>query len=214
MEKETLGLYVSGHPLDEYMSYIKNTATITSKELIESTEISENGENLKDTINYDGQNAVFCGVLTSSKLLTTKSAKQMMFANIEDMYGSIELVIFPNVYAKYYDILQADNVLKVTGKISIKEDEKPKIIVSTLETITANKKIYIRLPKDKFDMENRVIDYIKNMGNATRGSVPVFIFYDGTNKIKALNRTLWLNVSKETLDVLKTAFGEENVKVK
>ncbi len=205
-----------GHPLDEYAEYIKHTATITSKDLNESMDVLNDIDksDAKDIINYDVKNVVFCGILTHAKLLTTKSAKQMMFANIDDLFGSVELVIFPNVYAKFYDILVTDNILKVTGKVSLKEEEKPKIIVSNVEIITVNKKIYIKLPKDKFDMEKVVIDYIKNMQNDTRGNVPVFIFYEGTNKIKALNRSMWLNTLDSTIDILKTAFGSDNVRVK
>ena len=213
MEKEILGLYVSGHPLDEYASYISKNSTLTSKELNQVAE-DETDEKNDSTVSYDDTTQTFCGILTKKKVLVTKAGKQMMFGELEDMYGSIEVVIFPNIYLKYSDILQKDNILKVTGKINIKEDEKAKILASNIEQITQNKKIYLRLPKDKLDMENRVIEYITNLEGKYKGNVPVYIFYEGTNKMKVLNRNYWLNTANETIEKLNIAFGNENVKVK
>ena len=216
MEKEMLGLYVSGHPLDEYIQYISKNATITSKDLSNTQAEESRGEEYKEENidSLDDTTQIFCGILTKVKLLTTKSNKQMMFAEIEDMYGSIEVVIFPNIYLKFSDMLQKDNILKITGKINIKENEKPKILASNIEQLTIIKKIYIRLPKDKLDLEDRVIKYISNLESEFKGNAAVYIFYEGTNKLKVLNRENWLNTSSETLEKLKIAFGEENVKVK
>ena len=214
MEKEMLGLYVSGHPLDEYSQYILKNSTVTSKDLVVQNEEIIDNEFREEKVSYDETTQVYCGILTKTKILTTKANKQMMFAEIEDMYGSIEAVIFPNVYLRFSDILKKDNILKVTGKINLKENEKAKILISNVEMITVNKKIYIRLPKDKLDLEDRVITFINNLENDFKGNIPVYIFYDGTNKLKLLNKDNWLNLSKETLDRLQIAFGNENVKVK
>ena len=214
MEKEMLGLYVSGHPLDEYSQYILKNSTVTSKDLVVQNEEIIDNEFREEKVSYDETTQVYCGILTKTKILTTKANKQMMFAEIEDMYGSIEAVIFPNVYLRFSDILKKDNILKVTGKINLKENEKAKILISNVEMITVNKKIYIRLPKDKLDLEDRVITFINNLENDFKGNIPVYIFYDGTNKLKLLNKDNWLNLSKETLDRLQIAFGNDNVKVK
>ena len=212
MEKEILGLYVSGHPLDEYAEYIKEKSTVTSKELNENSDISglENESNIK----YDGKNVVVCGILSNLKNLTTKAGQMMMFGNIEDMYGDLEIVVFPNVYAKYHDLLKKENIVKVTGKVSVKEDEKTKILVSNIEILEKEKKIYIKLPKDKFDLENNVIQYITNLDISNRGNIPVYIFYEGTKKLKLLNRNVWLNDKEATIQNLNIAFGSENVKIK
>ncbi|CCY71713.1 dNA polymerase III alpha subunit [Clostridium sp. CAG:921] len=210
MEKETLGLYVSGHPLDEYVNYIKKNSTVTSMELNSVTDESENDEKL----NYEGKNICFCGIISNKKFLMTKSGKQMMFADIEDMYGSVELVFFPNVCERFSNEVINDRLYKVTGKVSLKENEKAKILVQNIEPIKKEQKIYIRLPEDKFDMEYRVIDYIKNLEMDMFGSTPVYIFYAGTNKVKLLNRKVWLKTDEYVIDKLCLAFGKENVKVK
>lgn len=220
MEKEILGLYVSGHPLDEYAEYITKNSTVTSKELnMEDTiDNDEESSSLTSNIDYDSKTVTYCGIITHTKMLTTKNNKQMMFAQIDDMYGSVEAIIFPNVFEKAYSQLSKDNIVKIVGKVSIKENEKTKILVSIVETVKKEilsvKKIYIKLPKDKFELESKVIELIQNMPNNTKGNNPIYIFYDGTNKMKLLNRADWLNVDNETIEKLKLSFGEYNVKVK
>ena len=226
MEKEMIGIYISGHPLDEYKEYIKNTATISSNVLNEQSKESE--ENINNPIDYDGKVVTVCGIITSSKLLTTKSAKQMMFATLEDLYGSIELVIFPTVYQKFSHMLQVDSVVKVIGKVNIKENEKAKILVSFVDEINISKeknkkeiqeksndkKIYIRIPEGKRDMEQVVLDILKSLAKENSGNTKVCLFYEGTNKIKVLNESYMLNNSNNVIEELYISFGKDNVKVK
>ncbi|MEG0872859.1 MAG: DNA polymerase III subunit alpha [Clostridia bacterium] len=169
MEKECLGLYISGHPLDEYANYIKKNTTVTSKELnidyynVEQQDEEELKIAAQEKIDYDGKTVTFCGIISRKKLLTTKSNKQMMFIELEDMYGSIEAVIFAGTLQKFYNILNTESIVKITGKVSLKENEKAKILVTNIEKIEKQKKIYIRLPKDKLDLEVRVVEMITNM---------------------------------------------------
>ena len=213
MEKEMLGLYVSGHPLDEYMDVIKKEATVTSKDL-ENEEQVDDIQELENKTDYDGKVVTVCGILSHRKNLITKSGNQMMFAELEDLYGSLELIIFANVLQNNSSLLQDDNIVKIIGKVSYKENEKTKIIVSQIQLLEKNKKLYIRIPKDKLELEGAVISYIKNIEQTYRGNIPVYIFYDGTKKVKLLNRNLWLNSNEDTLKKLEIAFGAENVRIK
>ncbi len=213
MEKEMLGLYVSGHPLDEYMDVIKKEATVTSKDL-ENEEQVDDIQEMENKTDYDGKVVTVCGILSHRKTLITKSGSQMMFAELEDLYGSLELIIFANVLQNNSALLQDDNIVKIVGKVSYKENEKTKIIVSQIQLLEKNKKLYIRIPKDKLELEGAVISYIKNIEQTYRGNIPVYIFYDGTKKVKLLNRNLWLNSNEDTLKKLEIAFGAENVRIK
>ena len=206
MEKEILGLYISGHPLDEYVDYIKKNSNITSKELNKSIE--------DENIEYDGKNVIYCGILSDTKTLITKAGKMMLFGKVEDMYGSIEIVVFPNTFERFHDILRNESIVKIYGKVSFKEEENPKILVSNIEIIQKEKKIYIKLPKDKFDLEANVITYVTNLESINKGNIPVYIFYEGTKKMKLLNRNIWLNDSEDTIEKLNIAFGSENVRIK
>ena len=224
MEKEMLGLYISGHPLDEYKDYIDKNSTITTIEL-NDVDVSEN--ELEEKPNYDSKVVTICGIFNTGKILITKSGKNMMFGELEDLFGTVELVIFPTTYEKFGNILQDDIVIKVTGKVSIKEDEKTKILVSNIVVVDndtkkeenkinahKNKKIYVRIPKDKIDLEDRVIGYIKDLSKEYPGKCEVYIFYDGTNKMRLLNKDNFLQENELVLEKLELAFGKENVRIK
>ena len=217
MEKEMLGMYVSGHPLDEYKEYIQKNSTVSTIDLNSNEDIDENGKTKKE--DFDNKTVSLCGIITSSKLLNTKSGNQMMFTVLEDMYGSVELVIFPKVFNKFYDLLKTDMVVKVTGKVNIKEGEKPKILVNYIEDISNKKmeekrKVYIRIPKDKLDLEGVVLNVINDIAKENSGNAKVNLFYEGTNKIKVLNDKYSLNLNDDVLNKLSITFGSDNVKVK
>ena len=220
MEKEMLGLYVSGHPLDEYKEYINRNSTVSTIDLENEDEEDD------EKIDYDSKIVTLCGIFTKGRILLTKSGRNMMFANLEDLYGSVELVLFPNIFEQYEKILNDEIVIKVVGKVSMKEDEKTKILVSNIELINKNnkqeskeikstvKKIYVRIPKDKMDLEDRVIGYIKDLSKEYPGNNEVYIFYDGTNKMRLLNKNNFLSDTSLVRDKLELAFGKENVKIK
>lgn len=222
MEKEMLGLYVSGHPLDEYKDYINKNSTVKTIDL-ESDNDEEESSETENKVDYDGKSVVICGIFSPGKKLVTKSGKNMMFGELEDLYGSVELVIFPTIFEKYNNLLFEDSIIKVTGKVSLKEDEKPKILVSGISKIdkTVSKlqvkkiaKIYVRIPKDKLDLEDRVIGYIKDLSKEYKGNSEVYIFYDGTNKMKLLNKMYFLQDNDNVREKLELAFGKENIKIK
>lgn len=210
MEKEVIGMYVSGHPLDEYSEYISKNSTITTKDL-NFDELEENEEKVKVT-NYDLKPVVICGIIQNSRMFYTKNNKQMMFAELADVYGTVELILFPTLFDTLYRLIENDNIVKIKGKVSIKENERTKIIISDITKISKEDKIYIKLPKDKLNLEKNVIDIIDKLSNEYYGTVPVYIFYDGTNKLKLLNRSVWLNGSDLVMEELKSSFGEDNVK--
>ena len=239
MEKEMLGLYISGHPLDEYKEYIKKNATVTTLELNEETESEEEeAESTEPKQSYDEKTVTLCGIFNKGKVLMTKSGKNMMFAGLEDLFGEVELVIFPTTYDRFFRILEDEAILKVTGKVSIKEDEGAKILVQNIVNIDEDikkgqgktqtkepvikkeeqkvglRKIYIRIPKDKLDLEDRVIGYIKDLNKEYPGKNPVYIFYDGTNKMRLLPSNHFLQDNPLVLERLELAFGKENVKIK
>lgn len=222
MEKDILGIYVSGHPLEEYMDYISKNSTVTSRDLNLASEVPEvedysysdtSDESQEKNINYDGKDATFCGIISVAKILYTKNNKQMMFIQIDDLYGSIEAVIFPIVFQKFNKLLLVENIVEIKGKISLKENEKAKILVNDVKQITKTNKIYIKIPRDKFNLESAVVQEIKSLADNSYGNCPVHLFYEGTNKIKMLNKEYWLDSTQEIYSALINKFGQENVKI-
>lgn len=206
MEKEVLGMYVSGTPLDDYISVINKISGVAKG-------VDFIDEENKDM--YDGKEIKVCGIVTKTKILSTKSGKEMMFAQIEDDSGvPIEIIIFPNIFSKHFELIKVGEILLVEGKISKKDEELPKVIVSNLKQLKKEQKLYIRLPKDKFELEENVILAMQNLEGEFKGEVPVYIYYEGTNKLKLLSRDSWVNSNNYTLNKLVKMFGEENIKLK
>lgn len=123
-EKEILGIYISGHPLESVENELKKYINATS------IKISDN-ENMSD-----GKIVTVGGIITEKKIKLTKSMRTMMFIKLEDLYGDIEVILFPNIYEKYSDKLFYDSPILITGSVNVRENEIPKIICDKLELLS------------------------------------------------------------------------------
>ena len=137
MEKEMLGLYISGHPLESLRNEISAQSTINT---LKMREIMENIDNPEITLEYrDGQTVKYIGIISSVKKKYTKSNKLMAFITIEDLYGSAEIIAFENAYQSASNILVNENVVVVEGRLSIREDEDVKIVANTIKEFSSQK---------------------------------------------------------------------------
>ena len=127
MEKEAAGVYMSGHPLDEYRDVLSRM-TLTAAQ-IAGADDPENEEARED---LDGRSIELGGILTEVKGKATKKGDYMAFVTLEDMTGQIECLVFPRVYEKYQTCLQEDAAVAVSGKISVREEEAPKILADRI----------------------------------------------------------------------------------
>ena len=121
MEKEAAGVYMSGHPLDEYREILGRMTFSTAK--LETGE--EDGEEARD---LDGRFVDMGGILTEVKGKATRKGDYMAFVTLEDMAGQIECLVFPRIYEKYQPLLQEDAAVVISGKISVREEEAPKLL--------------------------------------------------------------------------------------
>ena len=128
MEKEMTGVYITDHPLNKYADRIRKVATVTSEEL---SGLQEEGDHrIKD-----GQTVIVAGMITGKKTLVTKSKKLMAFVDMEDMYGAVEVVVFPNVYERCLQDVEEDRVVAIRGKVDVKEEEAPKLLADSVVDI-------------------------------------------------------------------------------
>ena len=214
MEKEMMGLYVSGNPLDEYTEEIAKMSTITTKELNESAMSfnDEEVESVQSFESFDGKKETIAGIITGLKKIFTKSNRQMCFGTIEDLYGSIELIAFPNIYDKYSEVLSEDSIVCIDGKISTKEGEKPKIIIEKVSKLEKINKLYIKIQGVEENSEvnkiNEVIDNIKD----SLGDVPIYIFFEKTGHVNKLARKWWISPQDDIIEKLFKIYGKDNVK--
>jgi DNA polymerase-3 subunit alpha len=127
MEKETTGLYLSGHPMDEYAELVQKADCAR----IQRIEEDLNGEN-DQPVYRDRMNVVLAGVITAVRLKTTKNNSMMAYVTAEDLTGSMELVVFSSVLQQAGDTLREDKAVWIVGRIDAREDEAPKMIVSAI----------------------------------------------------------------------------------
>ena len=147
MEKEMLGIYVSGHPLQKIREQIIASTNISSmqmKEIDDINSIGPDGENtdvrVKEVAKFvDGQEVRIAGIITSVKKKYTKNNKIMAFVSIEDLYGSAEIIVFEPTYLKAQDVLVEENIVMIIGRLSIREDDETKIVANKIENFGASK---------------------------------------------------------------------------
>ncbi|MCX7746280.1 MAG: DNA polymerase III subunit alpha [Clostridia bacterium] len=210
MEKEMLGLYVSGHPLNEFADEMKKQVTVLSSDLNMDIEENEANTALNGLKNIkDGMQVTVGGIVAEKKNKITKSNNQMAFITLEDMYGTMEVIVFPTVLVKYDRLLAEENIVLIHGRISVKEDENPKIIceeVSSLKKTTA-KKLYLKLG-DKM-LDSSLASLLKYFG----GGTPVCLFNESDRSVKVMDREYWIHLNETLVSELKSRLGDENVKV-
>lgn len=133
MEKDMLGLYLTGHPLDAFEDLIREHATHFSYEF----EVSEEGQPDQNKLT-DNQFVRVAGIVTDIKTISTRNNRMMAFVTVEDLYGQMEVVVFPNVYEQYSRFLEQDSQIWVEGRINLKEDEQPKILANQIMPLVRN----------------------------------------------------------------------------
>ena len=130
LEKEMLGIYISGHPLDKYREKIETRTNVSSLDFINANQELETTGNIKNL--KDNQEVLYAGIISKIKKKYTKKNTIMAFVTIEDLYGAAEVIVFDSTYSHFSEILIEDNVVLVRGRISIREDEPIKIVASQI----------------------------------------------------------------------------------
>lgn len=209
MEKETLGIYISGHPLKPYEKELKQISTISTSELYQTNDGF--GESIQEQM--DGKKVVIGGIINSKKNKITKNNNIMAFITLEDLYGTIECIVFPAVYDKYNELIEENNIVVIEGRISTNEEEEPKILcedIYPLEKYRKNK-VYLKISKGK---PMGILESVKKVLSKYRGETPVYVYMEDNNKMVKANKDLWVNVNDRSLyDELIQLLGEENVKI-
>ncbi|MCI6542366.1 MAG: DNA polymerase III subunit alpha [Firmicutes bacterium] len=168
-EKEVVGIYLSGHPLDDYIDKFKNYNLNSSMLEVEESETDTDDSEEKEETSYSGNvendmKVVCGGIITEIRKTVTKNGnREMGFAKLEDLYGTIELTFFPNAYRNLKNMLIEDTMATIKGKLNLREGEKPTIIVDEIIPWKETQKQEIQEEKKeklylKFDVEN-VVSY-------------------------------------------------------
>ena len=136
MEKQSTGLYFSGHPMEEYTDKIKKLTKYNISDVLTSVHKDEDGNyHAVEGGLQDGDMMIICAAIASRKNKTTRSNAQMAFLNVEDVYGSVECIVFPKVLNEFSPLLQEDNLVAIACRLSIREDEAPKILMQSVQLL-------------------------------------------------------------------------------
>lgn len=214
MEKEMTGIYLSGHPLDEYEKSLKVQTSHNISDLLledgfeDGVELDE--QNLKVS---DGDKVIIGGLISAVSRKVTRNNTMMAFITLEDLYGTIEVVVFPKTFENCRNLVEEDEIVIVKGRVAVREDEQTKILCEEIKPlININKdKIYI-LIKDKA-LLTPTVNEIKNGLKAFKGNTPVYLCTADDRKSYLIDKSAWLSNEYDTIEILKETFGEENVKV-
>ena len=217
MEKEMTGLYISGHPLDDYKESLKVQTTTTIENINKSYELFI--ENLNNSIEdqempiKDNDNVILGGILTEVKQKITRNNTIMAFVQLEDLSGTIEVIVFPKVLDRYRDVIEEDALVRIKGRISIKEDEMPKLLCESIEGLekVSSNRIYIRITDKSYIRECNNI--IKNAVKNYKGNTPIYLFDSRERQNYRLSRDAWCNEDEEFIHILKEKFGENNIRI-
>jgi len=209
MEKEVVGIYISGHPLEPYREQLKEISTTTTFDLINSDEtVGNDFHGVKD-----GQKVVLGGIIVEKKNKITKNNNMMAFITIEDLYGAIEGIVFPATYDRFSKYLVEDKIVVIEGKASMSEVEDPKIIVERFSELTTfNKgKLYLKISTHS---PVNTMNEIKSLLGKYKGNTPVYVYLEKDKKTIMADRSLWIDInSQRAINQLKSLLGEESVKV-
>ncbi len=171
LEKEMLGLYISGHPLDQYRFLLERMPRLTRcAELAEAA---------------DGSEATVGGIVKTIQSIYTKKGRPMAFVVLEDLTGSVEIVVFPDLYTKEEQYFQEDNLLVIGGKIDAREEKSPKILAKTVTPLPREpKQLFIRVgPSCGLE----TLAGVKKILAGWPGGIPVYLYFDAEKKMLLLD---------------------------
>ena len=204
-EKEVLGIYLSGHPLEEYEArWKKNITAVTTDFLVDE----ETGA-AKLT---DNQSVTVGGMITGKTVKYTRNNQTMAFLTLEDLFGTVEVIVFPRDYERYHALLNDDEKIFVRGHVSIEEDKDGKLICERIHSFAeAKQELWLQF-ETKEDFEGRSQELYDRLRDSD-GTDPVVIYISSLKAMKRLGANHTIRIDRELINSLASFLGKNNVKV-
>ncbi|MBQ9119452.1 MAG: DNA polymerase III subunit alpha [Lachnospiraceae bacterium] len=204
-EKEVLGIYISGHPLEMYEAAMKKNVTKTTLDFLADEETGEAKV-------QDGETEVIGGMISGKTLKNTRNNTIMAFLTLEDMYGAVEVIVFPRDYEKYKLQLNAEDKVYIRGKVTVEEDKPAKLICQEVIPFSSiPRELWIRF----FDKNNFVENEQKlySLLSEYDGKDTVCIYLESEKAVKRLPNSQNIGINGDLLQKLYENFSAESVKV-
>ena len=204
-EKEVLGIYVSGHPLEEYVGMWKKNITNTTADFYLDDETGV--PNVKDNAN-----AKIGGIISDKKIKYTKTDQVMAFLSLEDMVGTVEVIVFPKTYEANAPRLNTDAKVFIEGRVSVEEDRDAKLIASKITLFDEiARTVWIRFANiDEYSAKEQELFSLLSESD---GKDEVTVYLTDTKQVKKLGKGYTIKADKDMIEMLANAFGRENVQV-
>ena len=204
-EKEVLGIYISGHPLEEYEEKWRRNISATTADFQPDEETGR-------TKVHDGVKEIIGGMITERTVKATKTNQMMAFITIEDLFGTVEVVVFPRDYEKNREYLEIDQKVFVRGRVSEEDEKASKLICEKVIPFEQTKKeLWIQFPDKSSYLENEQIVY--GYLADSEGDDTVVIYCQAERAVKRLPRNKNIQINPQVLSRLMNHFGEKRVKV-
>lgn len=230
MEKEMTGLYLSGHPLDKYNEFIEKLGYARTADLLEA-------ENNPLSVYKDGDEVALCGIITNITIKQTKAGQNMAFVTVEDMLGSVEIVVFPKVLQACSRYIIPSGVITVFGTLSVEEEKEPKILANVIyaapdsNSRPAKGKMAAKQPQKAYNQTSLQQNKSKKRGLFLRfssenderikkavvitsifdGDFPLCFYYLDKKHYDMQPNSMFVQPNKTMISELERLLGKENV---
>ena len=204
-EKEVLGIYLSGHPMEEYMAKWKKNVTASAGDFLLDEETGE-------TKAKDNEKVIVGGMISEKTVKYTRNNQAMAFITIEDITGTVEVIIFPKIYERFSAFLNEDAKVFVTGRAQIDDERDGKIICDRIIPFEdVQKELWLQFhTKEEYDQkEAELFELLHDLD----GSDEVVIYVANPKLLKRLGKNRTIRINTELVNNLTKFLGENNVKV-
>ena len=204
-EKEVLGIYVSGHPLEKYEALWKHVITNVTSDFALDEETGHSKV-------MDGNRAVIGGILTDKRVKYTKTNKTMAYLTVEDLVGTVEVVVFPKDYEKNLQYLNVDDRVFIRGRVSSEDDQSSKLICEKIfrfDEVPQELWIQFATISDYRAREKQLFDLLRN----SDGKDYVVIYVRDGRSVRRLGDNWTVRADESLLGALSEAFGADNVRL-
>lgn len=204
-EKEVLGIYISGHPLEEYEEKWRRSISATTADFQPDEETGR-------TKVHDGAREIIGGMITDKTVKHTRTNQMMAFLTVEDLLGTVEVVVFPRDYEKNRVLLEVDNKVFIKGRVSEEDEKASKLICERIIPFEQTKKeLWIQFPSKAAFLEEEQIVY--GYLADSEGEDEVVIYCQAERAVKRLPRNRNISIGQQVLGRLMNHYGEKRVKV-
>lgn len=204
-EKEMLGVYLSGHPLESYQDMLKSVCNASSLDFAYDEE--------EGMVNVaPGKDYILGGIASVINIKLTRNNQRMAFITLEDLVGSVEVIVFPRDFDKYKDLIEEGRKYIISGKASLEENDAAKLIAGKIIPFEeAPREVWLQF-ENKAELE-KVEDELNKVFEGNKGNARVMLYCREERQVKRVNTVRGISYAETVIDELKHKLGSDNVKI-